>query len=214
MNRNSKENMVEVVTTDLTFQNEKLGDASQGGAFLLYRKTKPADGSFSIFGIWFCNEGECEAVSVKIKDIQKVLARQEALRQKVNEEEKGLMMMGGTGKLGELFKSAETSSSKSGSQQQQQQQNLGQLFKSAAQSESAAGKTHLSQKNLPNMATVEASPPSQGGLQLMRLLSQSGDVQTHVAAPNGPGAAGPMVHTMNHPVGAPMMTGGFPGPTL
>jgi len=121
MNRNSKENMVEVVTTDLTFQNEKLGDASQGGAFLLYRKTKPADGSFSIFGIWFCNEGECEAVSVKIKDIQKVLARQEALRQKVNEEEKGLMMMGGTGKLGELFKSAETSSSKSGTQQQQQQ---------------------------------------------------------------------------------------------
>ena len=92
-----------------------------------------------------------------------MLARQEALRQKVNEEEKGLMMMGGTGKLGELFKSAETSSSKSGSNQQQQQQNLGQLFKSAAQSESAAGKTHLSQKNLPNMATVEASPPSQVG---------------------------------------------------
>jgi len=215
MNRNSKENMVEVVTTELTFQNEKLGDASQGGAFLLYRKTKPADGSFSIFGIWFCNEGECEAVSVKIKDIQKVLARQEALRQKVNEEERGLMM-GGAGKLGELFKSAETSSSKSGGQKQQQQQNLGQLFKSA-QSE-PAGKTHLNQKNLPNMATVEASPPSQGGLQLMRLLGQSGDVQTQVPAPIGPGV-GPMVHTMNHPAGAPMMTDhgaplGFPGPTL
>ena len=75
MNRNSKENMVEVVTTELTFQKENLVDASQGGAFLLYRyqlkldlfwtlqsdscicrKTKPADGSFSIFGIWFCNE--------------------------------------------------------------------------------------------------------------------------------------------------------------
>ena len=37
MNRTSKENMVEVVTTELDFQNEKLGDASQGGAFLLYR---------------------------------------------------------------------------------------------------------------------------------------------------------------------------------
>merc|ERR1719239_727952 len=104
--------------------------------------------------------------------------------------------MGGAGKLGELFKSAETSSSKSGGQKQQQQQNLGQLFKSA-QSE-PAGKTHLNQKNLPNLATVEASPPSQGGLQLMRLLSQSGDVQTQVQAPNGP-VAGPMVHTMNHP---------------
>ena len=67
-------------------------------------------------------------------------------------------MMGGAGKLGELFKSAETSSSKSGGQKQQ---NLGQLFKSA-QSE-PAGKTHLNQKNLPNMATVEASPPSQVG---------------------------------------------------
>lgn len=217
MNRNSKENMVEVVTTELTFQNEKLGDASQGGAFLLYRKTKPADGSFSIFGIWFCNEGECEAVSVKIKDIQKVLARQEALRQKVNEEERGLL--GGAGKLGELFKSAETSGDKPGGQQQQQQ-NLGQLFKSA-QSQPAAkttGKSHLGQKNLPNLATVEASPPSQGGLQLMRLLSQSGDVQTQVPAPNGPGA-GPMVHTMNHPVGPPMMTGhgaplGYHGATM
>jgi len=216
MNRNSKENMVEVVTTELTFQNEKLGDASQGGAFLLYRKTKPADGSFSIFGIWFCNEGECEAVSVKIKDIQKVLARQEALRQKVNEEERGLL--GGAGKLGELFKSAETSGDKPGGQQQQQ--NLGQLFKSA-QSQPAAkttGKSHLGQKNLPNLATVEASPPSQGGLQLMRLLGQSGDVQTQVPAPNGPGA-GPMVHTMNHPVGPPMMTGhgapiGYHGATM
>jgi len=216
MNRNSKENMVEVVTTELTFQNEKLGDASQGGAFLLYRKTKPADGSFSIFGIWFCNEGECEAVSVKIKDIQKVLARQEALRQKVNEEERGLLG-GGAGKLGELFKSAETSGDKPGGQQQQ---NLGQLFKSA-QSQPAAkttGKSHLGQKNLPNLATVEASPPSQGGLQLMRLLSQSGDVQTQVPAPNGPGA-GPMVHTMNHPVGPPMMTGhgaplGYHGATM
>ena len=89
-----------------------------------------------------------------------MLARQEALRQKVNEEERGLMM-GGAGKLGELFKSAETSSSKSGGQKQQQQQNLGQLFKSA-QSE-PAGKTHLNQKNLPNMATVQASPPSQVG---------------------------------------------------
>lgn len=215
MNRNSKENMVEVVTTELTFQNEKLGDASQGGAFLLYRKTKPADGSFSIFGIWFCNEGECEAVSVKIKDIQKVLARQEALRQKVNEEERGLL--GGAGKLGELFKSAETSGDKPGGQQQQ---NLGQLFKSA-QSQPAAkttGKSHLGQKNLPNLATVEASPPSQGGLQLMRLLSQSGDVQTQVPASNGPGA-GPMVHTMNHPVGPPMMTGhgapiGYHGATM
>ena len=86
MNRNSKENMVEMVTTELDF-HMVLGDASQGGAYLLYRKTKPADGSPLIFGIWFCNEGECEAVSVKIKDIQKVLARQEALRQKVNEEE-------------------------------------------------------------------------------------------------------------------------------
>ena len=37
MNRNSKENMVEVVTTELTFQKENLVDASQGGAFLLYR---------------------------------------------------------------------------------------------------------------------------------------------------------------------------------
>jgi len=213
MNRNSKENMVEVVTTELTFQNEKLGDASQGGAFLLYRKTKPADGSFSIFGIWFCNEGECEAVSVKIKDIQKVLARQEALRQKVSEEERGLL--GGAGKLGELFKSAETSGDKPGGQQQQ---NLGQLFKSA-QSQPAAkttGKSHLGQKT--NLATVEASPPSQGGLQLMRLLGQSGDVQTQVPALNGPGA-GPMVHTMNHPVGPPMMTGhgaplGYHGATM
>merc|ERR1719339_482306 len=40
----------------------------------------------------------------------------------------------------------------------------------------------------------------------MRLLGQSGDVQTQVPASNGPGA-GPMVHTMNHPVGPPMMTG-------
>ena len=146
------------------------------------------------------------------------------MRQKVNEEERELV--GGAGKLGELFKSAaETGSSKPGGQQQQ---NLGQLFKSA-QSQAAAGKTHLTQKNLPNMAAVEASPPSQvtrivsinqyicivfpifppgnpllfpnqGGLQLMRLLSQSGDVQTQGPDP-------PMVHTMNHPVGAPMMAG-------
>ena len=59
---------------------------------------------------------------------------------------------------------------------------------------------------------------NQGGLQLMRLLSQSGDVQTQVPAPNGPGA-GPMVHTMNHPVGPPMMTGhgapiGYHGATM
>ena len=73
--------------------------------------------------------------------------------------------MGGAGKLGELFKSAEASSGKSGGGQQQQQQNLGQLFKSAQsqQPTAAAGKTHLSQKNLPNVATVEASPPSQVG---------------------------------------------------
>ena len=89
-----------------------------------------------------------------------MLARQEALRQKVNEEERGLL--GGAGKLGELFKSAETSGDKPGGQQQQ---NLGQLFKSA-QSQPAAkttGKSHLGQKNLPNLATVEASPPSQVG---------------------------------------------------
>jgi len=36
----------------------------------------------------------------------------------------------------------------------------------------------------------------------MRLLSQSGDVQTQGPAPDPP-----MVHTMNHPVGAPMMAG-------
>ena len=87
-----------------------------------------------------------------------MLARQEALRQKVSEDERGLM--GGAGKLGELFKSAEASSGKSSSSGQQQ--NLGQLFKSAqSQQPAAVGKTHLSQKNLPNMATVEASPPSQ-----------------------------------------------------
>ena len=71
-------------------------------------------------------------------------------------------MLGGAGKLGELFKSAETSGDKPGGQQQQ---NLGQLFKSA-QSQPAAkttGKSHLGQKNLPNLATVEASPPSQVG---------------------------------------------------
>ena len=83
------------------------------------------------------------------------------MRQKVNEEERELV--GGAGKLGELFKSAaETGSSKPGGQQQQ---NLGQLFKSA-QSQPAAkttGKSHLGQKNLPNLATVEASPPSQVG---------------------------------------------------
>ena len=95
------------IFTSILCQNEKLGDASQGGAFLLYRwiqqdtliwkplptiffalvtvsgnkptrhfprlildepggstlshftfyrKTQPADGTFSIFGIWFCNE--------------------------------------------------------------------------------------------------------------------------------------------------------------
>ena len=90
-----------------------------------------------------------------------MLARQEALRQKVSEDERGLM--GGAGKLGELFKSAEASSGKSSGGGQQQ--NLGQLFKSAqSQQPSAAGKTHPSQKNLPNMATVEASPPSQVGI--------------------------------------------------
>ena len=36
----------------------------------------------------------------------------------------------------------------------------------------------------------------------MRLLSQSGDVQTQGPAPDQP-----MVHTINHPVGAPMMAG-------
>ena len=91
-----------------------------------------------------------------------MLARQEALRQKVSEDERGLM--GGAGKLGELFKSAEASSGKS-SGGGGQQQNLGQLFKSAqSQQPAAAGKTHLSQKNLPSMATVEASPPSQVGI--------------------------------------------------
>ena len=79
----------------------------------------------------------------------------------MSEEERGLH--GGAGKLGELFKSAETSGDKPGGQQQQQ--NLGQLFKSAQNQPAAknAGKSHLGQKNLPNLATVEASPPSQVG---------------------------------------------------
>ena len=77
----------------------------------------------------------------------------------MSEEERGLL--GGAGKLGELFKSAETSGDKPGGQKQQQ--NLGQLFKSAQNQPAAktAGKSHLGQKNLPNLATVEASPPSQ-----------------------------------------------------
>ena len=78
----------------------------------------------------------------------------------MNEEERGLLG-GGAGKLGELFKSAETSGDKPGGQQQQ---NLGQLFKSAqSQPAKTTGKSHLGQKNLPNLATVEASPPSQVG---------------------------------------------------
>jgi len=222
MNRNSKENMVEMVSPDLTFQNEKLGDASQGGAFLLYRKTNPADGTFSIFGIWFCNEGECDAVSLKLKDIQKVLARQEELKKKKKEEENNERGAAGGGaganggKLGELFKSAQSGGGKTGNSSNQQQNKIGQLFKSA---EAQAGaetlspsKNHLTQKNLPNMATIEASPPSQGGLQLMRLLSQSGDAQQN-PAPNGPGAP-PLVPSMSHTVGPPMIHGapvGFQG---
>jgi len=87
MNRLNMDNLVEPVTKDLDFQIQP--------PFLLYRNH-----ASEIFGIWFYEQAECEAVGKKIEELVKIVADKIEQKKKVTNGAKS------GGKLEQLFKSA------------------------------------------------------------------------------------------------------------